>query len=121
MFGGAASSIWTRATARTRQLLQTAQAVVARGLRKLNPPRQLAQVQLRMLAPPAGHLAQRRRKPLQTTAPLEPFDRGRLTQPGSDRLADVCRLQVDPALHLTPHFAHHPPALALPHRPARPP
>src|SRR5260370_7498460 len=93
MLGGAACPLWTRVTARIRQLLQTAKAVVDRGLRKLHPPRQLAQVQLRMLAPPAGHLAQRRRKPLQTTAALEPFDRGRLAETGSRSEEHTSELQ----------------------------
>src|SRR5260370_1405731 len=108
------------ATAGTGQLLQQGQAVVTLGVEKVHPPRQLAQVKLRMLAPPAGHLAQRRRKPLQTTAALEPFDRGRLAETGSDRLADVGRLEVEPAIHLTAHFAHHPHALELHDRAARP-
>src|SRR5262245_45410479 len=44
------------------QLLQPSQAMVDRGLRELHPARELAEVQLRVLAPPLRHLAQRRRK-----------------------------------------------------------
>src|SRR6202521_5291780 len=114
MLGGA--SRWfagAAGAARIGRLLQTAQAVVDRGLRKLHPPRQLAQVQLRMLAPPAGHLAQGRGKALEPTADLEPPDRSRLAETRSDRLADVRRFEVEPAVHLAAHLAHHPHALEL--------
>src|ERR1700686_5579343 len=99
--GGAARSFGRAGgSALIGQLLQTAQAVVDRGLRKLHPPRPLAQVPLRMLAPPAGHLAQGRGKALEPTADLEPPDRSRLAETRSDRLADVRRSEVEPAVHL---------------------
>src|ERR1700680_5037046 len=98
MLGGAARSFGRAGgAAHMGQLLQTAQTVVDRGLRNLHPPRQLAQVQLRMLAPPAGHLAQGRGKALEPTADLEPPDRSRLAETRSDRLADVRRFEVEAA------------------------
>src|SRR4029077_17579364 len=111
MLGGAARSLWPRVSARVGQLLQAAQTVVDCGLRKLHPPGKLAQVELRVLAAPAGHLAQRGRKALETAPKREPLGAGRLAEARADRLADVGGFEVEPAVHLSAHFAHHPHAL----------
>src|SRR5437899_10537594 len=104
-----------RVAVRYCQLLEAPQAMVYGRLRQLHPTRQLAEIQLRVLAPPPSHLAERGRQAVELAIRLEPLDGGRLTHARSDRLADVCRLEVEPAVHLAAHLAHHAHVLELHH------
>src|SRR6266545_8210121 len=101
MLGTAAFVLRTGAvTVRLRQLLQSAQPVVDRRLRELHASRKLTQVQLGVGAPPARHLAQGRRQTLERAGSLQPLDGGCLAEARTDRLADVCGLEVEPPVHL---------------------
>src|SRR5690242_6180792 len=87
-----------RVTVRLSQVLDAPEAVVDRGLGEVHAPCQLAEVQIRVLAPPASHLAQRRRQLRQRAVGVERLDGRRLAETRADRLADVRRLEVEPAI-----------------------
>src|SRR5712691_6152058 len=81
MLCGAARGIRRYAAVRMLgDLLQAAQPMVHRRLRKLHPLGTLAEAQIGVRAAPPGHLAQCRRQPVELPRRLEPFDRGRLPQ-----------------------------------------
>src|SRR5882762_3048911 len=116
MLGGAASSLWRAWLAgRLSQLLEPSQAVIDGGLRKLHPARQLAEVELRVCAAPASHLAKGRRQTIEPAGHFEPLDRGGLAQPGSDGLADVGGLKIETPVDLSADLADHPHAFELHH------
>src|SRR5690348_9552127 len=105
MLGGAALSLRRgELSGGLRKLLQPAQAMVDRRLRQLHAAGQLAKVQLRVLSPPPRHLTQRRRQAVHPALRLEALDGGRLAQARSNRLADVRRLEVEPAVDLAAHL-----------------
>src|SRR2546427_3711206 len=82
MLGGAARGFRRYAAVRMfGDLLQTSQSMVHRRLRKLHPIGQLAEVQLRVRAAPARHLAQRRRYSLELSRRFHTFHRGRPPRP----------------------------------------
>src|ERR1700730_10684702 len=94
MLGGAACRVWcARPPASVCHLLEPAQTMVDGPLRQLHATRKLAEVELRVGAPPASHLTQRGRHPVQLASGFETLDRRRLPQPGPDRLADVRGLE----------------------------
>src|SRR6266852_517628 len=72
--------------------------MVHRRFGKLHPLCQFAELQLGVCAAPPSHLAQRRRQCVKLPCRFQPFDRRRLPQAGSDRLADVGGLS-----HLADH------------------
>src|SRR6266540_5783141 len=88
------------------QLLQPAEPVVDGRLGELHASGQLAQVELRILAAPARHLSERGGQAIQSASRLEPLDGGRLAEAGADRFADVCGLEVQPAVDLAADLAH---------------
>src|SRR5713226_7814338 len=102
MLGGAASGFWRQIAVRMiGHLLQAAQAVVDRRLGQLHAPRELAKVELRVRATPAGHLTQRGRQAVELSLRFEPVDRSRLPQTRTDGLADVGGLEVEATVHLS--------------------
>src|SRR5713226_5895245 len=88
-----------RRSAATRvvsDVLESAQAVVDRRLRQFHPLGELAEVEPGIGGAPLGHLAQCGRQPVELSGRFEPLDRGGLAKPGTDGLADVGRLEVEP-------------------------
>src|SRR5579864_6716855 len=79
-------------------LLQASQPMIHGGLRQLHPSGQLAQVQLRVLAPPARHLLEGRGKRREHAACFQRIDGSCLPEARPDRLADVGRLEVETAI-----------------------
>src|SRR2546428_3464893 len=114
--GGATFS---RRGPRLSQLLQPAESVIHSGLRKLHVTRELSEVQFRMLTTPSRHLAECRRKAVQLAIGFELLDGRRLAHPGTDGLADVCRLEVEAAVDLPAHFPQHADGFEFHHRAVR--
>src|SRR5438105_15485963 len=86
-------------------VLDAPQAVVHSGLRELHLAGQLAEVQLGILAPPSGHLAERGRQVIELALSPQALDRGRLAEPRADRLADVRCFEVEAAIDLAADLA----------------
>src|SRR5438445_11368907 len=88
MLGGAARGFRRYAAVRMfGDLLQTSQSMVHRRLRKRHPIGQLAEVQLRVRAAPARHIAQCLRESVELAGRFQTLARGRLPRAASDRLA----------------------------------
>src|SRR5438128_11340267 len=120
MLGGATCALWRMLRGHVvGDLLESPQAVIDRRLGELHPPRQLAEVELRVGAAPAGHLPQRSRQGVELADRLEPLDGGRLTQPRTYGLADVGSLEVEAAVHLAADLTHDPHAFEFHDRAAR--
>src|SRR5207245_6723011 len=81
--------------------------------RELHPPRQLAKVELWVLASPSRHLAERGRQPVEPALRLELSDGGGLAKSRANRLADVCGLEVQAPVDLAAHLADHAHVLEL--------
>src|SRR6266581_2052307 len=117
MLGGAACvPRLARGSVGLRHLLKPAQPMIHRRLGEVHPPRKLAEVELRVLAPPPRHLAQGGRQGGEPAVGSERIDGRRLPEPRADRLADVRGLEVEPAVDLAADLAHDANVLELHHR-----
>src|SRR5690348_11213969 len=120
MLGGAALGAGRVHLARASgYLLQPSQPVIHGGLGKLHPTGELAQVQLRVLAPPARHLLKGGGQRREHAARFQRVDGRRLPEACPDRLADVGRLEVETAIHDPADRPHHANVLELHHGAAR--